>query len=511
MRTKASRRDFLKLAAAGAVSAPVVAAVRPRSETTARMGRAARRNIVFILTDDQRYDHLGCMGHPFLQTPNLDALAAEGVLFENAFVTTALCSPSRACILTGQYAHRHGVVDNVSPFPPENVTFPELLQNQGYRTAFIGKWHMGGASDAPQPGFDRWVSFKGQGVYYDPQFNVDGQHTPRKGYVTDLLTDYAVKYIEQARRGDPFFLYLSHKAVHSNFQPAERHKGCYADQTYPQPASMANTEENYRGKPNWVRAQRDSWHGVDGMYNNAVSYDDCFRTYAETLRAVDDSVGRVVKTLKRKGLLESTLIVFTSDNGFLCGEHGLIDKRAMYEPSIRVPLIALCPELIKGGERRKEMILNIDFAPTFLELAGGDVPDTMQGRSFHDLLGSSVENWRGEFLYEYFWERSFPQTPTMLGVRTERHKLVKYHGIWDRAELYDVQADPAEQNNLLGDFLVKRESSGLDSLIRNSTNEEVKALYADLDGRLSRLMEQTGCAENPTWRTEAGANLISGS
>lgn len=463
-------------------------------------GLSPRRNIVFILVDDQRYDAFSFMGHPFLKTPHLDALAANGLVFENAFVTTSLCSPSRASILTGQYAHKHGVLSNSTRLPSHLPTFPKELQKAGYETAFIGKWHMGGSTDEPRPGFDRWVSFRGQGDYINPTFNVDGTQSKHEGYVTDITTDYAEEFIRKDH-DKPFMVYVSHKAVHASFIPAERHKGTYADETYPHPPSMANTNENYAGKPNWVRAQRDSWHGVDGMYNKNVDFDEFTRDYAETLLAVDDSVGRIVATLREEGLLESTLLVYTSDNGFLFGEHGHIDKRSMYEPSIRVPLIVHCPELIKNGLRRKEMITNVDFAPTFMEAAGLEAPHVVQGISFYPLIEGKNVEWRDAFLYEYFWERSFPQTPTVLGVRGDRYKLMRFHGIWDRYELYDIQEDPHEMNNIVGDYMLTTGVSP-DGEIRRRAPQEIRELFSTMNRRLGELLTELDCRVEPTWTFE---------
>lgn len=475
----------LLLLLGAAAGAPLWAADRPP-------------NIVLVLVDDQRFDALGVEGHPFLDTPHLDALASRGIVFENAFVTTSLCSPSRASILTGRYAHRHGVLDNQTRLDPSIPTFPQVLQRLGYRTAFVGKWHMGGGDDSPRPGFDRWVSFRGQGVYYDPTFNVDGERIQRDGYVTDLITDYAVDFIRQ-ERDRPFMLYVGHKAVHADFYPAERHDGVYDGRQYVYPDSMADSEENYASKPDWVRRQRNSWHGVDGMYNGAVDFDQFTRDYAETLLAVDESVERIVDALRSEGLLESTLLVYTSDNGFLFGEHGTIDKRSMYEASIRIPLIVHCPELFEGGQRRSEMILNVDFAPTFLEAAGLPIPETVQGQSFYGLLTGARSDWRNAFLYEYFWERAFPQTPTVLGVRTDRYKFMRFHGIWDKYELYDLDADPDEQINLLGSFIQHNEAGQLDGLIRQTADPDLRALYDQMDSELTRLAGEVGIALEPNW------------
>jgi N-acetylglucosamine-6-sulfatase len=388
----------------------------------------------------------------WLETPALDRMAAGGAHIRNAFVTTALCSPSRASILTGRYAHRHGVVDNTSPVPPGTTFFPELLQRARYRTAYIGKWHMGEDDDQPRPGFDHWVSFRGQGVYIDPVLNVNGARVERRGYTTDILTDYALEWLRQqqtSRDGRPFFLVLSSKAVHAEFIPAPRHHGRYASAPIPYPATMANTDANYRGKPDWVRAQRNSWHGVDYMYHGQMPFDDFYRRYAETLLALDESVGRVLDHLDQSGLARETLVLYMGDNGFLLGEHGLIDKRHAYEESIRVPMLAYAPGWIRPGTVVTEMVRNIDIAPTILDLAGVQSPETMDGRSVVAALTGGTLPGTGELLYEYYWEYAFPHTPTTLALRGDRFKYILYHGVWDKNELYDLSADPEERMNLI--------------------------------------------------------------
>ena len=459
------------------------------------------RNLVLIVTDDQRFDALGSVDDYF-ETPHLDRLLAEGVHFENAFVTTSLCSPSRASILSGQYAHRHQVLDNSTGMPEEIPTFPQALSAAGYETAFVGKWHMGGARDDPRPGFSHWVSFRGQGPYEHPTLNINGDRIEVEGYTTDLLTDHAVAFLERDH-DRPFLLYLSHKAVHAPFTPAERHRGRYLDRGYVRPDSMADTDATYAGKPAWVRAQRDSWHGVDGMYDGRTDFDRFVREYAEALLAVDDSVGRVVAALRAQGLLESTLLVFTSDNGFQFGEHGLIDKRTMYEASIRVPLVVHAPDLVAGGQRRSEMVLNIDLAPTLLEAAGLDAPPSMDGESFYGLLTGDRTSWRDAFLYEYFWERAFPQTPTVVGVRGDRYKLMRFHGVWDRYELYDLQADPDERHNLLGDIELTTQVGAIDRQILQRAEPGVRAIYERLTAQLDELLMATGALDEPTWRDPA--------
>lgn len=414
-----------------------------------RVAGAQPRNVIFVLVDDLRFDAMGFMKHPWLETPHLDALARSGVHFRNAFVTTALCSPSRASILTGQYAHRHRVVDNGNPVPPGTRFFPQYLQQAGYDTAFVGKWHMGGASDAPQPGFDRWVSFRGQGTYLPSRngLNVDGKAVPQRGYITDELTDYAVDWLNARSASRPFFLYLSHKAVHSNFVPADRHKGRYRDKPFVAPKTMADTPENYEGKPMWVRNQRNSWHGVDFPYHSDLDIAEYYRRYAETLLSVDESVGRIVGLLRNRKLLDSTIVIFMGDNGFAFGEHGLIDKRTAYEESMRVPLL-MAGGGLPAGAAVDDVVANIDIAPTILE-AAGLTPPVMDGRSFLALARGERIPWRDTLLYEYYWERNFPQTPAMHALRGSRFKYIRYYGVWDTAELYDLQADPLETRNLV--------------------------------------------------------------
>ena len=315
-----------------------------------------RRNVIFILADDHRYDAMGFLkAQPWLETPQMDRLAHEGAHFKNAFVTTALCSPSRASILTGVYAHKHRIVDNNTPIPPGTTFFPSYLQKAGYKTSFIGKWHMGAESDNPQPGFDNWVSFLGQGSYWPVRngLNVNGKKVAQKGYITDELTDYALDWLGTIPREQPYFLYLSHKAVHADFQPAPRHKGMYKDAKFVYPPTMAASGEMAQHRPMWVQNQRNSWHGVDYPYHSVLDVGEYYKRYAETLMGVDESIGRVLGALDKRGQLDSTLVIYMGDNGFAFGEHGLIDKRTAYEESMRVPLLARCPELFPGRPDRE--------------------------------------------------------------------------------------------------------------------------------------------------------------
>lgn len=431
------------------------------------------RNIVFILSDDHRYDYMGFMHKiPWLKTPSMDRMAAEGTHIRNAFVTTSLCSPSRASILTGMYSHSHKVVDNSSPLPSGLTFFPQYLQKAGYQTAFFGKWHMGNDTGDPQPGFDHWEGFRGQGEYWNPRINVNGkwvQYTDSI-YVTDLITEHAIDFMKKVPKDKPFFVYLSHKGVHDNFSPAKRHKGMYAGKELVLPASFNTPEyfitplpsidpvtgkaasgKKYYGEammPDWVKNQRESWHGVDYSYHGRP-WDVQVRNYCETLSSVDESIGAVLDYLHEAGLDENTLVIYMGDNGFAWGEHGLIDKRQFYEESVRVPMLVRCPALVKGGTVIQNMVQNVDIAPTILEFAGLTNPEQMVGYSFIPLLQGKEVPWRDKIFYEYYWEYDFPQTPTMHGVRTDRYKYIRYHGVWDTNELYDLQEDPAETRNLI--------------------------------------------------------------
>lgn len=426
-------------------------------------------NIIYILSDDHRYDFMGFMkAVPGLETPGMDKMAKEGMHVKNAFVTTALCSPSRASILTGQYAHTHTVVDNSAPLPNNLTFFPQYLQQKGYKTAFMGKWHMGNTGDNPQPGFDHWVSFEGQGKYMGNTLNVDGRREKmdQDNYITDELTSRAIKWLDGVK-SKPFFMYLSHKGVHAEFMPAKRHQGKYKDLPIMSPPSMyltvtdsskqfgvvtpPQTPVNYKDIPRWVREQRYSWHGVDYMYHGQIPFDEFYHLYLETLLSVDESISSVLKWVEDNGLKENTMVVYMGDNGFLFGEHGLIDKRNAYEESMKVPLLVWAPGMVKPNSVMPQMILNIDLAPTFLDLAGMAKPAQMQGQSFLPLLKGQSTAWRDRIFYEYYWEQAFPQTPTTFAVRTDKYKYIAYNGVWDINELFDLEKDPFEMNNLVRD------------------------------------------------------------
>jgi len=416
-------------------------------------------NILFILTDDQAFDAIGFTGRfDFLPTPHMDRLARQGARFNNAFVTTSLCSPSRASFLTGCYAHRHGVTANGSrDLHPTTPTFAELLQQAGYQTAFVGKWHMRPTS-APRPGFDYWLGFRGQGKYNNPELNENGRQFVKRGYMTDILTDYATAWLRRPRR-KPFCLCLWHKAVHGPFTPAPRHANFAPHAGLPKPPSFDDT---FVGKPKWLRrgfrygTKRHDWTASqEKPIPESIPparwqpHNPGRLNYLRSLLAVDESVGRLLETLQQIGQLDNTFIVFSSDNGYFLGEHRRGDKRLMYEESIRIPLLVRYPPLIKPGTTVEQMALNIDLAPTLLALAGLPAPAAVQGRSLLPLLRGDRIEWRQAFLYEYFQEGWLPGIPTMVGVRTHRYKYIHYPDLHDDIdELYDLRNDPHELSNL---------------------------------------------------------------
>lgn len=457
-----TRRDFMKAVGFGAALFAVNGC-----DSSGGGGESGRPNVVVVFTDDQRDDCVGVHRKPLLgiNTPHLDRLAKEGAHFKNMFVTTSLCSPSRASFLSGLYAHSHGVVNNFTDYPEKLASYPRRLQESGYNTAYIGKWHMGEGDDEKRPGFDYWITHKGQGKYYDTTFNVNGERKVVKGYYTKVVTDMAVEWLKDKRQsGKPFMMILGHKAPHGPFVPEEKYQNTYDDLKIPYPESGFDLDK----KPKWITERLDTWHGIYGpLYGfrkdfpdkkpEAVDrFEDFVRSYTGTIKSVDDSVGQVYAALEELGELDNTLFVFTSDNGFLLGEHGMIDKRTMHEESIRVPLIVRYPKLIKTGTVIEEQVLNIDLAPSIIEICGADELEDIHGMSWKRLLAGDATSWRKGWLYEYNYEKQFPYTPNVRGVRTDEWKYVHYpHGDGgpDRhmAELNNIKDDPGERNNLIGD------------------------------------------------------------
>src|SRR5688572_2741370 len=425
---------------------------------------APRPNVVVILVDDLRWDDIGVAGHPFVQTPNIDRVAREGARFLNAFAATPLCSPSRASILTGQHIHKNGIVDNTARDSASHrlPTFAIPLQAAGYRTGFIGKWHMGN-DDTRRPGWTRWVAMKGQGEAVDPKLNVDGTRTTVKGYVTDVLTDHAVDFIRTSDE-KPFMLFLAHKAVHPNimqrddgstvaldsqpegFVPAGRHRGRYATQPVPR---RANALRAPVGKPALARAIP----GLPALSPATGTSDGDIRGRLEMVLAIDESLGRIMATLDSLGALDNTLLIFTSDHGYFYGEHGLDQERRLaYEETARIPLLVRYPRVARAGSTPAQLTQTIDFASTILAITGVRDTVTRDGRSLVPVLDGSVSSWRTSILLEYYSDRVFPRVLTMgyKAVRTERYKYIRYTELQGMDELYDLETDPFEMDNLIG-------------------------------------------------------------
>jgi N-acetylglucosamine-6-sulfatase len=419
-----------------------------------------RPNIIFILIDDLRWDEID---YPFVKVPHIQRIAREGATFLNAFVTTPLCSPSRASFLTGQYAHRHGIRDNTArdALSHQLITFPRLLHDAGYETAFVGKWHMG-LDDQPRPGIDFWVSVKGQGVYLDPEINDHGSRKKVPGYVTDIFSDSAIRFLE-APHAKPFLLYVSHKAVHPDliqnadgslsdpsagkFIPAERHRQLYQNEPIPH---RPNHGRAPKGKPALQRQLAQ----VPPLGPATGTDDETIRNRLRMLAAVDEGIGRIFSALEKGGQLERTLIIFTSDEGYFYGEHGLsVERRLAYEESARIPLLVRYPALIQAGTRIPQLALSIDIAPTLLEIGQAPPSKLFQGRSLLPLLLSKSVPWRQSFLIEYFSDTVFPRMSRMgyQAVRTDRWKYIRYVDLEGMDELYDLENDPFELSNLSAD------------------------------------------------------------
>ena len=423
-----------------------------------------RPNFIVVVVDDLRWDDLGIEGHPFVETPAIDRMAREGARFRNAFATTPLCSPSRAALLTGQYAHTHGIVDNTARDAASHrlETLARPLAGAGYRTGFFGKWHMGN-DDSPRPGFTHWVAMRGQGEALDPQFNVNGTRIRETGYVTDLLTDHVVKFVRDSGR-QPFLVFLAHKALHPNvvqrddgsmgampgqaegFIPAPRHAGRYADAVVPRRPNAAAAPVR---KPALLRPLE----GLSPLGPDTATPDRDVRSRLEMLLAVDESLARIVATLEGNAALDRTVIVVTSDHGYFYGEHGLdAERRLAYEESARIPLIVRFPPVAVAGARPSEMVQAIDLAPTLLDFAGIADPIARQGRSLVPLLRGEHPPWRESVLIEYFSDTVFPRIRNMgyQAVRTGRYKFIDYLELAGMDELYDLETDPYEMDNLMG-------------------------------------------------------------
>jgi N-acetylglucosamine-6-sulfatase len=486
------RRTSIKMMA-GAAAAVAARAARPAHSDL-------RPNIIVVVVDDLRWDEFSAGGHPYLKTPNIDRLAREGVSFSRAFHATPLCSPNRACLLTGQYTARHCIYNNedrslLSRLLP---TFPQELQRSGYTTGLVGKWHMGN-DPTPRPGFDYWVSFPGQGKIVDPPLFENGRLQTVHGYVTDLLTDRALGFIRQ-RRGErrPYFLYLAHKAVHpdaiqrndgsfdvaygTHYLAAERHRGRYAKEMFPRSRIAKSAAEGVLGSAMvrrfLERKQSEATVKEFGDILDPGMAEQSIRDRAEMMLSVDEGLGSIFTELEESGDLDHTVIVFTSDNGFFFGEHGLsVERRLPYEESIRAPLLIRYPPAVHHGTTVDALVSSIDLAPSVLHFAGATIGPQIQGRSFVPLLtgGAGRSFDRSALLVENFSDdRPFPWVldADYKAIRTQRHKLIHWIQHPELDELYDLKEDPWEDRNLIRDGehrdIVRRLRSELGGLVERS-------------------------------------------
>jgi len=439
--------------------------------------KPTRPNIVFIMADDHASHAMSCYGSKINQTPHIDRLAKEGMRFDNCFCTNGICAPSRAVILSGRYSHLNGVRDNREPFDGGQVTFPKLLQQAGYRTAMIGKWHL----KSDPTGFDYWNILPGQGRYNDPLFLDMGQRRQYDGYVTDIITDLAIDWLKQQDDEQPFCLLCHHKAPHSNWTPDAKHAQLWSDRDIPEPATLMDDfatrsqvlhtstlllDRNYLKR----HPQPNEPADLDGPALRPWVYQRFIKDYLRCIVSVDENVGRLLRYLDESGKARDTIVIYTSDQGFFLGDHGMYDKRLMYEESLRMPLLVRYPRGIAPGSVVDSMVLNLDFAPTLLDLAGVPAASEMQGRSFAPILkGERPNDWRHSIYYR-FYEDAYGVGPH-LGVRTDRYKLIHYlygDGGW---ELYDLKSDPREMENICA-------------------RPELAEVVARLKGEMQRLRQQ---------------------
>ncbi|HZO04797.1 MAG TPA: sulfatase [Solirubrobacterales bacterium] len=448
----------------GILLAAALLLTTPPAATT-QTGPAAPPNIIFIMTDDHAAHAISAYGSRLIRTPNIDRLAREGMRFDNCFVTNSICTPSRAAILTGKYAHLNGVpvfnhIDNSQPM------LQKYLQRAGYHTGMVGKWHLGGNNparpeDGKPTGFDYWNILPGQGAYFDPEFIDNGKRVKLQGYTTDIITDLALGFLKDRPQGKPFFLMYHHKAPHRNWQPDEKHRRQFENVIVPEPETF---DDDYRGKSDAARAatmriDRDLNEndlkvpppaGLSGPELKKWKYQRYMRDYLACVAAVDDNIGRLLAWLDENDLAKNTIVIYTSDQGFFLGEHNFFDKRFMYEESLRMPFLVRWPGRVKPGAVSRGMILNVDFAPTLLAAAGVGVPADMQGRSFVPLLeGRAPKDWRTSMYYRYY-HPGHHNVAAHYGVRDERYKLIYFNKL-DQWELYDLRKDPREMRNVYDD------------------------------------------------------------
>lgn len=499
--------------------------------------QAEQPNIIFIMTDDHAYQAISAYGSKLMNTPNIDRLANEGMLFNKGYVTNSICSPSRAVALTGKFSHLNGVRDNLDVFDSTQVTFPKILQESGYETAIVGKWHL----KSEPTGFDYWKVLPDQGHYYDPEFRTPQGIVKEEGYVTDVTTDLAINYLDSIRNQEkPFLLMYHHKAPHRQWWPSTEDLEAFKDAEIPSPATLYDTYVN-RGTAakeaemrigdhmalsadnkihpevlakmnlveflDWYESaylerynrldeeEKQKWDAVYGPINEDFEknipsgkgltfwkYQRYMQDYLASLKSVDRNIGRLLDYLDKNELKNNTIVIYTSDQGFYLGEHGWFDKRFMYEPSFRTPLIIRYPTLIEAGSVNNDLVQNIDFAPTFLDLAGTKIPHDMQGMSLLPLFSNDNSKWRDALYYHYYEYPGIHMVKRHFGVRTKRYKLIHFYYDVDEWELYDLEKDPQEMNNIYDnpDYAEVRKQM-------HKRLEELRILYKDNSDSLNKL------------------------
>ncbi len=510
------RRRFVKSLGLGVASL----AVPGLSAGLARGKPRKKPNILLIMSDDHPAQAMSCYGSRINKTPAIDRIARGGMRFDNCFCTNGICAPSRAVILTGKYSHLNGLRDNNAVFDGAQQTFPKLLQRAGYQTALVGKWHL----KSDPTGFDYWNVLPGQGDYYNPEMIEMGRTMKQTGYVTDLITDRAVDFIENGRdKGKPFLLMLHHKAPHRNWQPALRHLDGLGASKFAEPPTLfddyssrsrAALEQEMTIKdhlqldydlkmgpppPGLNEEQKAAWERAYGPKREAFEkqkpegkelvrwkYQRYLEDYLACVQAVDEGIGRTLDYLERSGLAENTAVIYTSDQGFFLGEHGWFDKRFMYEEALRMPLLVRYPGRIRPGSVRTELASNLDFAPTLLALAGLRKPAEMQGESLRGLLeGKKPAHWRGSVYYHYYEYPAVHMVKRHYGVRTRRYKLIHFYYDIDAWELYDLEKDPHELDNVYDEPAYAGVRAELLSELRR-----LQKFYGDSDALARKFVEE---------------------
>ncbi len=506
---------------------PVTASIMLPSCTQKQ--EAKRPNILFIMTDDHTTQAMSCYGGRLIDTPNMDRLSDEGMRFENCYATNALSGPSRACILTGKFSHVNGFTDNASRFDASQQTFPKLLQEAGYQTALIGKWHL---ISTPQ-GFDYWSILTGQeeqGDYYDPDFLEMGKNVTEQGYVTDVITSKTLSYLKNRDKSKPFCLMCLHKAPHRNWMPSPKHLGEFNDVVFPEPDNLFDdysfrspaaaeqdmsiektftedwdlklrSREELLADPDnrlakvYFRMPEAVQHKWDSVYAQRINeyrkgglsgrelvrwkYQQYMRDYLSVVLSVDESIGEILDYLEESGEADNTIIVYTSDQGFFLGEHGWFDKRFMYEECQRMPLLVRWPKVISPGSSSRALCMNVDFAPTFLDCAGVEIPSDIQGESLLPIFkdkGDVPGGWRKAVYYHYYEYPAEHSVKRHYGIRTENHKLIHFYNDIDCWELYDENADPKEMHNLYDDPQYAQTRDSLQKILHS-----VQSQYKDTD------------------------------